>query len=322
MSMWSRFGSCFAAFLAVLGCSGSAVAHPRSSSAAYVVTLEDEYGRELPTFHHAGQTFVMGRYGDRYNIRVRNQTGRRIEAVVTVDGRDVVSGSVGDFVGERGYLVGAYDEVVIEGFRQSWESVAAFRFTSPGNSYSSRMGTPQNVGVVGVAVFPEREYRVARPRPMPEPVSPYYDDARRLRDYEGLRGAGPSGRAESKRSPADKSPARASAPAPASASQSAERGRRADGAAASPMYEEAPSASRDNLGTEYGESVGSSAYETTFVRADATRPSALISLRYDDRAGLQARGILREPAPHVATSCGPQAFPQNRFAPPPPDCRD
>lgn len=318
----SRILGFLAGLIVILGCSGSAVAHPRGSSAGYVVTLEDESGRELPTFHHAGQTFVLGQYGDRYNIRVRNQTGQRIEAVVTVDGRDVVSGKVGDFVGERGYLVNAYDELVIEGFRQNWEAVAAFRFTNPGNSYSSRMGTPQNVGVVGVAVFPERQRYVRRP--MPEPVSPYYDGSRRMREYEG-RGAGASaesngadryGRAEA---PArhKAGPQTSASPAPASPSAESARGYAGD------AYSERPSdLSRDNLGTEYGESVSSSAYETSFVRADTTSPSALITLRYDDRAGLQARGILREPTPYVAHSCGPQAFPSNRFAPPPPDCRD
>jgi hypothetical protein len=297
------------AFVAILGCSKGAAAHPRSANAAYVVTLEDESGRELPTFHHAGQTFVLGQYGNRYNIRVRNQTGRRIEAVVTVDGRDVVSGGVGDFVGERGYLVNAYDELLIEGFRQNWEAVAAFRFTSPGNSYSSRMGTPQNVGVIGVAVFPERERYV---RPQPHPVSPYYGPGRMHDDYAGRRGSGAS--AESSSAP----------PAPSSARAEGKARGKAGGADADAMYESAPRAQapRDNLGTEYGESVNSSAYETSFVRADSTRPSALISLRYDDRAGLHARGILPSEPPHVATSCAPQAFPRNRFAPPPPDCRD
>jgi hypothetical protein len=267
--------------------------------------VEDESGRELPTFHHQGQTFVMGTYGDRYNIRVRNQTGRRIEAVVTVDGRDVVSGHVGDFVGERGYLIGAYDELVIEGFRQSWESVAAFRFTSPGNSYSSRMGTPQNVGVVGVAIFPEREYEVSRP--VPQPVAP--EKARRMRDVDGY---GSMGRGAGQSAPSSASAEGASRSAPAE-----RKGASAD----SEAYDEAPRTNRDNLGTEYGESVSSSAYETSFVRASRTRPADLITLRYDDRAGLTARGILPE-YPHVASSCGPQAFPQNRFAAPPPPCRD
>jgi hypothetical protein len=305
--MGSRIGV-LAIFFGILSCAGGAAAHPRGPNAPYVVTIEDDSGRELPTFHHQGETFVMGSYGDRYNIRVRNQTGRRIEAVVTVDGRDVVSGHVGDFVGERGYLIAAYDDLVIEGFRQSWESVAAFRFTNPGNSYSSRMGTPQNVGVIGVAVFPEREHEVARPVPRPQPVAPD-DSPRKLREgYGGNLGSG-SGAAQSAPSSA-RAEGRASAPA-----------ERNKGAYADSEAYDSYGGSRDNLGTEYGESVSSSAYETSFVRASRTRPADLITLRYDDHAGLVARGILPEHPP-VASSCGPQAFPQNRFAAPPPPCRD
>jgi hypothetical protein len=142
------FLSCFSAL--------PALAHPRGPSAPYVVTVVDEAGRELRTFHHAGQSFVLGRYGERYDIRVENHTGRRVETIVSVDEREVVGGRIGDFVNERGYLIDAYGEVVIDGFRQSLDAVAAFRFSRPENSYSSRMGTPENVGVIGVAVFPER----------------------------------------------------------------------------------------------------------------------------------------------------------------------
>ena len=70
-----------------------------------MVRVQDESGRELPTFHHAGQSYVLGRFGERYDIRVENRTGRRVEAVVTVDGRDVMTGEVGDFVHARGYLI-------------------------------------------------------------------------------------------------------------------------------------------------------------------------------------------------------------------------
>jgi hypothetical protein len=83
-----------------------------------------------------------------------------------------------------------------------------------------------------------------------------------------------------------------------------------------------PSPSTDNLGTEYGESMYSSAQEVTFRRANSTQPAALITLRYDDRAGLLARGILIDPPPApprpVRVPCGPEAFPYSRFAPPPP----
>ena len=71
----------------------------------------------------------------------------------------MISGQVGDYSKQRGYVIDAYDSVLIEGFRRSMNTVAAFRFTNPGDSYSSRRGTPQHVGVIGVAVFKERARR-------------------------------------------------------------------------------------------------------------------------------------------------------------------
>src|SRR2546422_280885 len=81
---------------------------------------------------------------------------RRVEAVVSVDGRDVVSGNPGDYMRERGYIIPPHGSVVVDGFRQSLSRAAAFRFSRPGSSYSSRMGTPENVGVIGVAFFGEQ----------------------------------------------------------------------------------------------------------------------------------------------------------------------
>jgi hypothetical protein len=276
-----------------------AFAHPAGPTAPYTLSVQDERGHQLPTFHHGGQTFVLGTYGERYTIRVENRTARRVEAVVSVDGRDVISGQIGDYVHERGYLIDPYGELVIEGFRQSWQDVAAFRFTSPGASYSARMGTPQNVGVIGVAIFPERTYQaVARPKIAPRARRPVQPD-----DY-GL-GLGTGGRSEASRAP--------SANADEPQHKSSER-REAEGASAAMP---APQASTDNLGTEYGESVASSVQAVEFRRANASHPAALITLRYDDREGLIARGVALDP-PRPRRRCGPEAFPHSGFAPPPP----
>jgi hypothetical protein len=124
---------------------------------AFSVTLQGEGGQRLQTFQHGGQTFVLGEPGERYAIRIHNPTARRVEAVVSVDGRDAVSGDSADFVSHRGYVIPPFGSVTVDGFRTSLERVAAFRFTDPENSYSARMGTPQNVGVIGVAFFSERQ---------------------------------------------------------------------------------------------------------------------------------------------------------------------
>jgi len=130
---------------------------PRPS---FTVTLIGAGGERLRTFSHRGQTFVLGRPGSRYAIRIHNPTAQRVEAVVSVDGRDAISGEVADFVRQRGYVVPAFGSVVVDGFRTSLERVATFRFTDPSDSYSARMGTPENAGVIGVAFFTER----VRPR--------------------------------------------------------------------------------------------------------------------------------------------------------------
>ncbi|HEV8244545.1 MAG TPA: hypothetical protein VGP93_02125, partial [Polyangiaceae bacterium] len=132
---------------------------PTPSWSSVTVSLEDEGGQALRTFARDGKTFVLGEFGQRYNIRIRNPLSFRVEVVASVDGRDVVSGKRADFVQNRGYLIGPGDSVVIEGFRTSLDEVASFRFTDPSDSYSSRMGTPQNVGIIGVAFFGERVQR-------------------------------------------------------------------------------------------------------------------------------------------------------------------
>lgn len=297
-------------------------AHPRGSSAdgsGYSVRVENEWGRELPTFYKGGQTYVLGGLGERYNLRVRNHTGTRVEAVITVDGRDVISGDVGDFAGERGYLIDAYGEVVVEGFRRNFDEVATFRFSSPGSSYSSRMGTPENVGVIGVAVFPERPrpqpQPIARPKPAPRPTYSYEGGPRRMSE----RSTGNLGTAQpSAAAPADER-ARAESSADA-VSSSRGAGRSKSGASGYYDYEYEPPASpsTDNLGTEYGESVSSSAREVAFVRANSRRPSALLTVRYDNEEGLEARGIQVYPRRRPIAQAAPDPFPRNRFAPPPP----
>ncbi len=140
------------------------------------------------SFWHEGETFVLGHLGDRYTIRVSNHTSRRVEAVVSVDGRDVIDGKPGDFARKSGYLVPAWGQVGIDGWRLSQAQAAAFRFSSVADSYAARMGSARNVGVIGVAIFPERVYRPP-PRPI-YPAVPYrYDDELRFDGY-GSKGSG------------------------------------------------------------------------------------------------------------------------------------
>jgi hypothetical protein len=130
------------------------------------VTLEGEAGMALPAVRHRGTTFVAGTPGERYVIRVANNTMERIEVVVTVDGRDVLTGQLGNFARQRGYVVEPMGMVTIDGFRRSLDHVAAFRFSDVHDSFAGRSGTPQHAGVVGVAVFKERVSQHHHDRPV------------------------------------------------------------------------------------------------------------------------------------------------------------
>jgi hypothetical protein len=291
---------------------------PSAASSPYTVSLEDEHGNVLRTFRREGTTFVLGYLGERYNVRIENHGDRRVEAVLSVDGRDAVSGDAGDFVHGRGYLVPAHGSVVVDGFRQSLDQAAAFRFSHPSSSYSARRGTPENVGVIGVAFFAER--RAWHPRP---PVqAPYYEDDRwhgppgpsRSDDEQG---SAPASREGGASRGADARQAPRGEPAPRDAAKSADSASADLGGAAPARRREASAPSR--LGTEYGESTWSPVTEVPFQRQDPWHPDAVASLRYDDADGLIARGIDVYPRPYWPEyrASEPEPFPRSRFAPAP-----
>ncbi|HEY3500796.1 MAG TPA: hypothetical protein VGK73_39160 [Polyangiaceae bacterium] len=119
------------------------------------VRVTDGNGTPLPTFASGGRTLIEGEVGQRYVIELANTSSNRFEAVVTVDGLDVIDGRPGSF-SKRGYLIQPFGSVQIDGFRQNMDEVAAFRFGSVRGSYAAQKGNDRNVGVIGVALFAER----------------------------------------------------------------------------------------------------------------------------------------------------------------------
>jgi len=123
---------------------------------ALLVGLRDESGSFLNGFVATEKNFVIGEAGKRYTIVIRNRTPNRIECVVSVDGLDVIDGRAAAFT-KRGYLVQPHGTLEIDGFRQSVDAVAAFRFGSVRGSYANQKhGDSRNVGVIGFAFFHER----------------------------------------------------------------------------------------------------------------------------------------------------------------------
>ena len=242
----------------------------KSAPSPYKTHLIRPDGSFLPTYSFRGRTYAQGDVGQRYLVRVSNPTPERVEAVVSVDGLDVIDGQSAS-TSKRGYLIEPYGWVDIDGFRVSQHQVAAFRFSSVGASYAGRKGQARNVGVIGAAFFPE----AARPRvAVPPPVVPHHPGD--VSDDSGTWYGSASQEAESS--------------APIGGPRSRSKGSMADRAEAAPSR-------RPGLGTEFGEYRHSGVTFVDFVRSHPTRPAAVQELRYNDASGLHALGILTAPRP-------------------------
>lgn len=128
---------------------------PGAAGRLLSVGLRDESGRFLPGLIVGDRWFVVGEEGRRYSIVVRNNSALRLEVVLSVDGLDVLDGRAASFH-DRGYVIQPHDRLTVAGFRQSAESVAAFRFSPVRESYAhEKYGRTRDVGVIGLAVFDE-----------------------------------------------------------------------------------------------------------------------------------------------------------------------
>jgi hypothetical protein len=132
----------------------SCVAGPAAAvgTLADVAIYDRSSGRELPLHASDGRFFVAGKPGGEYEIRIRNQTAGDLLAVISVDGVNVISGETAS-ESQSGYVISGWRRMEIKGWRKDLSRVAAFYFTDIEDSYAARTGRPDNVGVIGVALF-------------------------------------------------------------------------------------------------------------------------------------------------------------------------
>ncbi len=152
----------------------------RSDALDGMISVEvlDMSGHPFPGTRAGGRDFVVGRDGEYYSIRLRNHGSERLEVVASVDGLDVLDGTIAS-TEKRGYLLPSFGSLEIDGFRRSTTTVAGFRFGSVAQSYAERKGLGRNVGVIGIAVFRER---------IPEPIWDDHELRRRDRAQPFPRG--------------------------------------------------------------------------------------------------------------------------------------
>ena len=213
-------------------------------------------GRTLPVYWHEGRAYVVGRPGNEYQVIVKNRLGEDLLAVVSVDGLNVMDGKAAN-PRQAGYIVAPWTRIEVNGWRKSMEEIAAFYFTSLGDSYAGRTGRPQDVGVIGVALFQRKPF-------FPPGVAESDDSYRRRQDEV---------RAKTER--AENQPSHDS-----NTTQSS---------AAPPPKATAP------LGTGHGRREESRVQFQSFERTDS--PVESIAIYYDSYRNLVAQGVLQSPVP-------------------------
>ena len=261
----------------------------QASAVGYLAdfTLYDRTENQtLPVYYHNGRYYVVGKPGNEYQINIRNQAGNDLLAVVSVDGVNVITGQTAS-PSQSGYVIDPWRTQDIKGWRKGLDRIAAFYFTRLSDSYAARTGRPDNVGVIGVALF-KRKPAVM---PLPEP-QPYYQ-------FDGSNSSGSGAPYARQEAAKERSSDSAATAAPSNGSDSLK----------------SPSLRKDKkLGTGHGRSESSYASYTTFERATEA-PEEVITIYYDSYRNLLAQGVIPVYQPPQAYRT-PQPFPSG-FVPDP-----
>ena len=175
-----------------------------ADSLARVDVYDRSAGESLPVYRQHGRRYVVGRPGNEYAVRIRNCSGRRLLAVVSVDGVNAVTGESAS-PDQSGYVIEPGGYVNIQGWRKDLSRTAAFYFSDPADSYAARTGRPNDLGVIGVALFQERPVEqqawLSREDRSPAPGARERDEAGSAAEAKAGRAAGNTAAAPSMQQP-------------------------------------------------------------------------------------------------------------------------
>lgn len=115
-------------------------------------------GKPVREYAKDGRTYVEAKSGSTYTVKFKNNTWKRVLAVFSVDGIDVLKGKSASEA-DSGYVVSGYGSIEIKGFRVNNDTEASFKFFEKGNGdgYAEVKGDASSSGVIGVRVYSEKE---------------------------------------------------------------------------------------------------------------------------------------------------------------------
>jgi hypothetical protein len=234
----------------------------------------------LPIYLYGGEYWIVGQSGQGYSINFRSAFNRRVLATTSVDGINIITGEAAGYV-QRGYILSPHTSYDVTGWRKSEHEVAAFNFARPEASYAAQTGRPANVGVIGVAVFPELH---VPPPPTATPVAPSISQSTKASANSSASSGGFDNMA----------------------------GKMKSEAVAEVAKKDMAVAPSSGLGTQHG-ARESSYSPTSAFRRESNVPTEIIQLRYDTADNLVARGVLQwtQPMPRPYVQPRPQSFSQS-----------
>lgn len=237
--------------------------------------------------------FIEGREGTEYEIEIKNSSSKRILAVVSVDGLNVINGEVAS-PDSVGYIVGSFSSTKIKGFRYDEKTVGTFKFAKKTESYAASKGEEQNCGVVSVIFFEEKAERKRHPfANFSKPLPPYIPPRSRPNPFESPW-----------TSPSIPNPYRFDNPIIVTCDTNV-------GATRSLGLKCETKNSNFGLGTSWGAKLMQETQEETFQRGGEVYSS---NIYYTDRGGLVALGIDLSEKQQIEKL--PQGFPKKYAVPP------
>ncbi len=133
------------------------------SDAPVTVTVISENGREYNQFPQSShnkqyRAYLEAKKHQNYKIRLKNNTNKRVGVVVTVDGRNIITGARSELArNERMVILKPYQRTTLKGWQTAKNRANRFFFTNSTNSYADAWNDHSAMGVIATAVYFEQK---------------------------------------------------------------------------------------------------------------------------------------------------------------------
>ena len=241
-------------------------------------------GKPVTEVAHNGRSFIEGRKNSTYELSFRNNSSSRVLVIPSVDGLSTIDGKPCG-VQSSGYVVDAWNSIIIPGWKVDGQTAAKFNFKSQrsGQTYAEASGQDgSNQGVIGFMVFQEQalsifwDYKPWKPNPW-------------KRSHTGDAPLGPqwtTGGYVKGSTTGDISADSVTFTSTADTLGIAPDVQCSDNV----NYCSAPPA-EESLGTGFGKATDFDTYEVTFNRANPNNPTAVFTFYYDTIKNLRRMGV-------------------------------